>query len=86
VQRWIVFALLFQNPSPIIQCAKPTGFNNSFILLGTIFIVLPLISLYHSLCNLVNNGKYLVENQYWVISFPVLGLGQGVGKEDVQIS
>jgi len=46
---------------------------------------LPFTSRYHSLCNLVNKGKDLVENLYWVGTLPVLGLGQGVGSEDVQI-
>jgi hypothetical protein len=42
--------------------------------------------LYHFLCNLVNIGKDLVENQYCDTGLPALGLGHGVGSDIVQIS
>lgn len=41
--------------------------------------------LYHFLCNLVNRGKDLVENQYCDTGLPDLGLGHGVGSDIVQI-
>jgi hypothetical protein len=42
--------------------------------------------LYQFLCNSVNRGKDLVENQYCDTILPDLGLGQGVGSDIVQIS
>lgn len=50
-------------------------------MLGTIFINFFLDSdqSYQLECNKVKEGKLLLLNEYWVIGFPVLGFGQGLG-------
>ena len=65
----------------MILWAKPIGVNNSSKLSGIILINLFLDSdhSYHWECNKVKEGKLLIEKAYWVIAFPVLGLGQGLG-------
>lgn len=63
------------------------GFNSSYMFEGNILTNLFPTTLYQTLCKSVNNGKFLVENQYCVAAFPVnSGFGQGVGSELVQRS
>jgi len=62
------------------------GFNSSSIFDGKTLTNFPSNILYQTLCNSVNIGNCLEENQYCVTFFPVnSGFGQGVGSVKVQI-
>ncbi len=56
-------------PSPMIQWAKPIGFNSSYMFEGNILTNLSTTTLYQTLCKSVNNGKFLVEWHFNSLTF-----------------